>query len=182
MTGAGTAGMAAVKDEAIEALYRQLVADAERGGYRINPDAAFAKALARGLLVNQARYGYMSCPCRLATGRKVDDLDIVCPCDYRDPDLGQYEACYCALYVSEAIYKGLKKPAPVPERRVPRVAADGGAGAVQAAVAAPATAAGFSLKYPIWRCKVCGYLCARDEPPGVCPICKVGKERFERFI
>ena len=41
---------------------------------------------------------------------------------------------------------------------------------------------GFSLKYPVWRCKVCGYLCARDEPPGLCPVCKAGKERFERFI
>jgi rubrerythrin len=38
------------------------------------------------------------------------------------------------------------------------------------------------LSYPVWRCKVCGYICARDEPPDQCPICKVGKERFERFI
>jgi rubrerythrin len=33
----------------------------------------------------------------------------------------------------------------------------------------------------VWRCRVCGYLCARTEPPEVCPICKVGKERFELF-
>ena len=39
-----------------------------------------------------------------------------------------------------------------------------------------------SIPLPVWRCKVCGYLCARDEPPEICPICKVGKERFERFI
>jgi rubrerythrin len=37
-------------------------------------------------------------------------------------------------------------------------------------------------KMPVWRCKVCGYLCARDEPPEVCPICKATKERFERFM
>jgi ferredoxin-thioredoxin reductase catalytic chain len=35
--------------------------------------------------------------------------------------------------------------------------------------------------YPVWRCKVCGYLCARDNPPEVCPVCKAKKERFERF-
>jgi rubrerythrin len=34
---------------------------------------------------------------------------------------------------------------------------------------------------PMWRCTVCGYLCAREGPPDVCPICKVTKERFERF-
>jgi ferredoxin-thioredoxin reductase catalytic chain len=38
------------------------------------------------------------------------------------------------------------------------------------------------LAYPVWRCKVCGYICARDEPPDLCPICKASKERFERFM
>ena len=44
-------------------------------------------------------------------------------------------------------------------------------------VPAPAT----SDEITVWRCKVCGYLCARKSPPEVCPICKVGKERFEPF-
>jgi ferredoxin-thioredoxin reductase catalytic chain len=34
---------------------------------------------------------------------------------------------------------------------------------------------------PVWRCKVCGYLCARPQPPLKCPICKVDRDRFERF-
>jgi ferredoxin-thioredoxin reductase catalytic chain len=38
------------------------------------------------------------------------------------------------------------------------------------------------LAYPVWRCKVCGYLCAREAPPDTCPICKAKKERFEQFI
>ncbi|MGD0237952.1 MAG: rubredoxin-like domain-containing protein, partial [Syntrophorhabdales bacterium] len=32
------------------------------------------------------------------------------------------------------------------------------------------------------RCKVCGYLCAREEPPETCPICSAKQERFERFM
>ncbi|HUL61822.1 MAG TPA: ferredoxin-thioredoxin reductase catalytic domain-containing protein [Methanocella sp.] len=173
-----------VTDGAVEALHRQIVREAEQGGYRVNPDVPFAKALARGLLVNQARYGYISCPCRLAAGRKEADLDIICPCDYRDPDLNEYGACFCALYVSEDIYKGLKKPQSIPERRPPQgTRADGGTTIMEAPTTMTTTkATGFSLKYPVWRCKVCGYLCARDEPPGQCPVCKVGKERFERFI
>jgi ferredoxin-thioredoxin reductase catalytic chain len=39
-----------------------------------------------------------------------------------------------------------------------------------------------SLSQPVWRCRVCGYLCAREGPPEVCPVCKAKKERFERFI
>jgi ferredoxin-thioredoxin reductase catalytic chain len=42
----------------------------------------------------------------------------------------------------------------------------------------PVSAAG---EITVWRCKVCGYLCARKNPPEVCPICKVGRERFEPF-
>ena len=41
---------------------------------------------------------------------------------------------------------------------------------------------GIQLKYPVWRCKVCGYICARNEPPDQCPICKADKDRFERFV
>jgi len=39
-----------------------------------------------------------------------------------------------------------------------------------------------TLPFPIWRCVVCGYLCAREGPPEICPICKAKKDRFERFI
>ena len=35
---------------------------------------------------------------------------------------------------------------------------------------------------PVWRCKVCGYLCARRRPPLKCPVCKADQDRFERFV
>jgi len=38
-----------------------------------------------------------------------------------------------------------------------------------------------TMALPIWRCRVCGYLCARERPPGVCPICGAKHDRFERF-
>jgi len=153
--------------------------EAREGGYNLNPDTEFTKNLVRGLLRNEQRYGYRSCPCRLAAGKKEEDLDIVCPCDYRDPDLEEYGACYCALYVNEAIANGAKLAAPVPERRPPR-SERGIRLAAQVVRTGPFPA--LSLALPVWRCKVCGYLCARDQPPGICPICKAKKDRFERFI
>jgi ferredoxin-thioredoxin reductase catalytic chain len=33
----------------------------------------------------------------------------------------------------------------------------------------------------VWRCRVCGYLCAKEEPPARCPVCKADKDRFEPF-
>jgi ferredoxin-thioredoxin reductase catalytic chain len=169
-----------ITETEIDGTYRQIKKDAEDGGYRLNPDEEFTKNLVRGLLKNEQRYGYRACPCRLASGKKAEDLDIICPCDYRDPDLNDFGACYCALYVSEAIADGKKQAAPVPERRPPR-SARGMKPAVHTitpAITGPIT----PLPYPVWRCKVCGYLCAREQPPGICPICKAQKERFERFM
>jgi ferredoxin-thioredoxin reductase catalytic chain len=78
----------------IDTLFEKLNREAEEGGYHLNPDVEFTKELVEGLLVNRGRYGYLACPCRLADGSKEDDLDIICPCDYRDKDLMEYDACY----------------------------------------------------------------------------------------
>jgi ferredoxin-thioredoxin reductase catalytic chain len=166
-----------ISEPDVDTVYLSQKKEAEAGGYRFNPDVEFTKNLIRGLLKNEQRYGYRACPCRLAAGKREDDTDIICPCDYRDPDLGDFGACYCALYVSDAIAQGEQQAAPVPERRPPRSMRRKG-GAVQTVSATPATV--FPL--PIWRCRVCGYLCAREQPPGICPICKVTKDRFERFV
>jgi len=104
----------------VDRTYRTLNKDATDGGYHLNPDAEFVKNLVRGLLKNEQRYGYQACPCRLASGKKEEDLDIICPCDYRDADLDEHGACYCALYVDEAIAGGSRTVVPVPERRPPR--------------------------------------------------------------
>jgi ferredoxin-thioredoxin reductase catalytic chain len=164
-----------VPEKDVERLYTRLNSEAESGGYHLNPDAAMTRELLKGLLVNEKRYGYPSCPCRLASGKKEEDMDIICPCDYRDPDLSEYNACYCSLYVSQKAVEGKAKIGPIPERRPPREK--------RLKMKREKKAASISsLPLPVWRCKVCGYLCARDGPPEVCPICKAKKERFERFI
>jgi len=168
---------AGIDEQEIDRIYVIIKKEAESGGYFLNPDADFTKNLVRGLLKNEQRYGYRACPCRLASGKKDEDLDIICPCNYRDPDLDDFGACYCALYVSGAIASGKKQEAPVPERRPPR-SERGKKKIVQTIPVTPL----LSLPLPVWRCTVCGYLCAREHPPGICPICKVTKERFERFI
>src|SRR5512137_843520 len=103
--------------EEVDRLFKRLDREAESGGYHLNPEVSFTKDLLQGLLVNERRYGYWACPCRLASGKKEEDLDIICPCDYRDPDLAQYGTCYCALYVSREIAEGKKKATRIPERR-----------------------------------------------------------------
>ncbi len=158
----------------VDRRYQELVRDAERGGYHLNPDLSMTKGLIEGLLVNKARYGYEACPCRLSFGSIDDDRDIICPCDYRDSDLSEFGACYCGLYLTgEMITAGTGAPA-IPERRPPR--------SERRAKEVSTTEKPGTLPYPVWRCKVCGYLAARDAPPEVCPICKAKKDRFEIFM
>jgi len=168
-----------VADKAVDDLYEKLRNEAEEGGYHLNPDAEFTKDLVRGLLINAGRYVYWACPCRLASGNKAEDLDIICPCDYRDPDLSDYGSCYCALYVTDEMLEGQKQPQSIPERRPPESESTR---MKQDTASATAGDTPFRLPYPVWRCRVCGYLCARDGPPGICPVCKAKKDRFERFI
>ena len=165
-----------IDDRAVDHLYERLNREAEEGGYHLNPDVGFTKELIRSLIVNEQRYGYEACPCRLASGAKEEDLDIICPCDYRDPDLSDYGSCYCALYVSEEVVRGEKEAGSIPERRPPEAERMG-----RAEAAAKAGGVLSSLPLPVWRCKVCGYLCARPSPPRKCPICKADRDRFERF-
>ncbi|MCX6100041.1 MAG: ferredoxin:glutaredoxin reductase, partial [Candidatus Bipolaricaulota bacterium] len=70
------------------------------------------------------------------------------------------------------IRRGQKTLTSVPERRPP-------------AAARRATKAEGPLPRAegmrVWRCRVCGYLCARERPPAVCPICKATSVRFEIF-
>jgi len=78
----------------IAAALASMQKEAAAGGYHLNPDVDFTRDLIKGILVNQKRYGYGSCPCRLASGQTEQDLDIVCPCDYRDADVVEFGACY----------------------------------------------------------------------------------------
>ena len=86
-------------------------------GYCFNKDREKTFQLLRALLINKDRYGYMSCPCRLAAGDREKDKDIICPCIYRKPDVEEYGSCYCNLYVSREWNEGLVEHQYVPERR-----------------------------------------------------------------
>lgn len=103
----------------VEQLYEMLRKAQEPKGYFFNKDRARVFDLLEGLLINKERYGYMSCPCRLALGDREKDKDIICPCVYREPDVKEFGSCYCNLYVSKAWNDGLIPDAQVPERRPP---------------------------------------------------------------
>jgi len=102
-----------------EQLYEMLKKVQEPKGYYFNKDRNRVVELLEALLVNKERYGYMACPCRLASGDRELDEDILCPCAYRTPDVKEFDSCYCNLYVSKAWNEDAIPHVYVPERRPP---------------------------------------------------------------
>ena len=171
----------------LEQVRQRAESDAKTHGYFLNPNPDFLKDLIEGLKRNEDRYGYPSCPCRLASGKFEFDRDIICPCDYRDPDVQEFGTCYCALYVSRDMFEGKTQVQPIPERR-PVEKRDRTYGQKEekpmkiSAQALPADVKENSeIKLKLWFCKQCGYVVFREEPPYLCPICKAKKEFFSEI-
>lgn len=100
-------------------LYEMLKKTQELKGYFFHKDRERVLDILRDILINRERYGYMSCPCRLASGDRERDRDIICPCEYRTPDVKEYGSCYCGLYVSQEWSEDKIPHVYVPERRPP---------------------------------------------------------------
>jgi len=172
-----------------EEMLQRMREDAEANGYFLTPDRELLDDLIAGLVKNEGSLGYASCPCRLASGVKGYDADIICPCEYRDADANEYGSCYCCLFVTKELADDPSKLKPIPERR-PVEAQDAAFEArerlesgesVETPEAGGEPVGELKGKYPVWRCTVCGYLAAREAPPPICPICKAKADRFERF-
>lgn len=166
----------------LDEVKRRAESDAKTYGYHLNPDPAFLKDLLEGLKSNEERYGYPSCPCRLASGKFEFDRDIICPCDYRDPDAMEFGACYCGLYVRKDVYESKTSLSPVPERRPmeKQARAYSMADVAEEKPSEPIASAKkpSDVKLKLWYCKQCGYVVFREDPPYICPICKAKREFF----
>ena len=172
----------------LEQVRKRTEADAKSYGYYLTPQSDLLQMFIEGLRTNEDRYGYPSCPCRLATGNFEIDRDIICPCDYRDPDIAQFGACYCRLYVNKTVFESQNLPE-VPERRpIEKQERAYGVQITKQTTAqttqgiptqpAPSQLQKAEIKKKLWYCKQCGYVVYREDPPYVCPICKAKKEMF----
>jgi len=162
----------------LEQVRKRAENDAKTYGYYLTSDKEILQDLLEGLQRNEERYGYPSCPCRLASGKIEYDRDIICPCDYRDPDIEEHGFCYCALYVRKDVHDGKKPIKPIPERRPQekQMRAYKDSPETPKKVKEPNKTAAPKMK--LYYCKQCGYVCFREEPPYICPICKAKKEMF----
>jgi len=165
----------------IDDVKRRAQQDAKSRGIRLTPDEKLLQSLLEGLKTNEERYGYPSCPCRMASGDFETDRDIICPCDYRDPDVAEYGCCYCSLYVDDEMYEGKKQARAIPERR-PYDKQMAALGLVEKETEAETMGEMKKSNKKLLYCKQCGYVVFSEDPPYVCPICKAKREMFEEIV
>ena len=90
----------------------------EKNDWILNMDTNTFNDLINGLVNNKKNIGYQSCPCRLASGNRDLDRDLICPCEYASMDIEEHGACYCNLYLRKNFYETVKKDyIIIPERR-----------------------------------------------------------------
>ncbi|MFX1570762.1 MAG: ferredoxin-thioredoxin reductase catalytic domain-containing protein [Promethearchaeota archaeon] len=104
--------------ETKEGMKKYVEQVSEKNNWILNMDSNTFNNLIDGLVDNKRNLGYQSCPCRLASGNRELDRDLICPCNYAFQDIKEYGACYCNLYMREDFYETIKKDyILVPERR-----------------------------------------------------------------
>jgi ferredoxin-thioredoxin reductase catalytic chain len=70
--------------------------------FSVNPDAARVALLFEGLFENEKNHGLKFCPCRLISKDPVEDVKLICPCNfpshetYRGRERGE---CWCGLFI-----------------------------------------------------------------------------------
>jgi len=165
----------------IDEVKRRAQQDAKSRGIRLTPDEKLLHVLLEGLKTNEERYGYPSCPCRMASGDFETDRDIICPCDYRDPDVAEYGCCYCSLYVDDEIHEDRKQARAIPERR-PYDKQMAALGLAEKETEEEEIGEMMKSSRKLLYCKQCGYVVFSDDPPYVCPICKAKREMFEEIV
>jgi ferredoxin-thioredoxin reductase catalytic subunit len=68
--------------------------------YKLVEDDEMVNGLAEGVLSNQKAHGLRYCPCRLAQGDFIQDLKLICPCNFQvQQTYVERGECWCGLFV-----------------------------------------------------------------------------------
>lgn len=68
-------------------------------GIKINSNSEIVKGIVKGLFKNKQTKGEFYCPCRIPTGNKKRDEEIICPCVFHRGEIELEGKCRCFLFV-----------------------------------------------------------------------------------
>jgi ferredoxin-thioredoxin reductase catalytic chain len=72
----------------------------EKLGYKFSPDEDLVNDLLDAEVMLERRFGSPYCPCQGRTGKREEDMRIVCPCiPFHRVHFDAMRRCWCGLYV-----------------------------------------------------------------------------------
>jgi ferredoxin-thioredoxin reductase catalytic chain len=85
-----------------EQFARAIAAFTQKNEFQVNPDTDRVAMLLDGVMANEWNHGLKYCPCRLSCGEFIEDLKLVCPCNFaiHETYKGKPDGeCWCSLFV-----------------------------------------------------------------------------------
>ena len=74
---------------------------AEEKGIMLNLDERIVQGIIKGLFMKEEKFGEKYCPCRVVSGDKEKDREIVCPCIFHLDEIKDMGHCHCNLFVKK---------------------------------------------------------------------------------
>ena len=91
--------MAGDNNKDIENLRKKMQEYAKSAGIKLNPDKKTLDCVLTGLLKRKEKFNALYCPCRVVTGDKKKDKEIICPCIFHRGEIELQGHCKCGLFV-----------------------------------------------------------------------------------
>lgn len=89
------------RKEFLRAHYAPLV---DKLGYRFSSDEEMVGELLDAEVMLEKRFGSPFCPCQGRTGRREEDMRIVCPCiPFHREHFDAMRRCWCGLFVHKDV-------------------------------------------------------------------------------
>ena len=94
-----------ISKEEIEELSEEIMgwaeSYAEENDYKLNGDERQRNAVLKGLARNKIKFGESYCPCRIRSGDKAKDEEIICPCIFHRDEIEKEGNCHCYLFYAK---------------------------------------------------------------------------------
>ena len=67
--------------------------------FKLVEDSEMVRGLAEGVIENEKNHGLKYCPCRITTGDFINDLKLICPCNFQiQKSYEEMGECWCGLF------------------------------------------------------------------------------------
>lgn len=89
------------ESEHVEEIRKRIEEFLKDKSYSFNPDPDIVNSILKAMTKRYIKHGKDYCPCRVVTGDKEKDEQIVCPCVFHQREVEDDGHCHCMLFTRQ---------------------------------------------------------------------------------